>query len=66
MEGMIKSYAPKNGYRFITADGVDYIFRVEFEPGQKVTFDAIQGKKGMEAINIRKTENETLRRHNKD
>ena len=59
MTGKVKSFSSKNGYGFITTDGIDYRFRAkQWElssppiEGMTVMFDPVKTDKGMRAVNI--------------
>ena len=62
MKGQIKSFNPKHGYGFITAeDGEEYFFHIlQFkgvdkpQAGMWVLFSIIETKKGMRAKNVRR------------
>ena len=59
MEGSVTKWLDKKGFGFIQGDdGFVYFLHIkkiagQIHPniGQKVTFDALEGKKGMQAVN---------------
>ena len=64
MKGTIKFYSEDRGFGFITRDGADDVFvhrnnvageaALVLTPGQTVEFEVEAGRKGDEAVNVRR------------
>ena len=61
MKGRVKSFSPKDGYGFITADGIDYFihskdwpYRMPPVAGLEVEFVPKRTDKGYRATNVKR------------